>query len=69
HIASSTALELLVTSSRACSAPPRTSVCKRLGGREQTPRQLLLALEDHVGANCQAGDAGILVPSEREPAL
>lgn len=34
-LASFTALQLLVTSSRACSAPPRTSVCKRLGGRER----------------------------------
>lgn len=34
-LASFTAPLLLVTSSRVCSAPPRTSVCKRLGGRKR----------------------------------
>lgn len=37
-LASFIALQLLVTSSRACSALARTSVCKRLEGRKQSPR-------------------------------
>lgn len=38
HLASFTAPQPLVTSSWACSALPRTSVCKRLEGRKQPPR-------------------------------